>query len=326
VHVADFEGEPVLDLPSLRSDPEVNLVRDELQRIDPDGARTARVIRESIDMLYDGRHTGRFRWDQLFKTEKTHAGTLLEINLQREFGFKDGDRMDFKISGVDVDCKYSQRKGAWMIPPEAVGQVCLVVWFSDEQSRWELGVVRADKRILGAGANRDLKRTIRMDSRGAICWVHQDARLPENALLRLPTEDINAIFTVLAGKGNGQKRVNELFRRAQGLLISRAVVETVAMQDDPMKRVRSNRGARSNLKNEGIVIFGDAAKHRALAEKFGLPVPGRGEFVSTRLTPYRENGGSSAVEIAGSAWMLASGDDTACTAPDLPQGKAEADD
>ena len=52
---------------------------------DPDGTRAAAVFPATYDQLYDGQHTGRFRWDQLFKTEKTHFGTLLEINLRREF-------------------------------------------------------------------------------------------------------------------------------------------------------------------------------------------------------------------------------------------------
>ena len=74
-------------------------------------------------MLLDGQHTGRYRWDQLYKTEKTHFGTLVEINLQRAFGFADGQSMDFAIRGIDVDCKYSQSRGDWMIPPEAMGQL-----------------------------------------------------------------------------------------------------------------------------------------------------------------------------------------------------------
>jgi len=86
-------------------------------------------------MLLDGQHTGRYRWDQLYKTEKTHFGTLVEINLQREFGFADGVAMDFAICGIDVDCKYSQDRGEWMIPPEALGQIILGLWAGTRQSR-----------------------------------------------------------------------------------------------------------------------------------------------------------------------------------------------
>ncbi|BDE58652.1 hypothetical protein REA19_16680 [Prescottella equi] len=34
-------------------------------------------------MIYNGSETGRYRWDQLMKTEKTHYGTMFEINAQR---------------------------------------------------------------------------------------------------------------------------------------------------------------------------------------------------------------------------------------------------
>src|SRR5256885_8626710 len=100
----------------------------QLRQLDPDGSRTAQVLRDTLDQLYDGQRTGRYRWDQLYKTEKTHCGTLVEINLHREFEFQDGLKLDYQIAGVDVDCKYSQKNGAWMIPPEARGHLCLVLW------------------------------------------------------------------------------------------------------------------------------------------------------------------------------------------------------
>ena len=84
---------------------------------------------------------------------------------------------------------------------------------------------------------------------------------------------------------SGQQRVNELFRRAQRMRVSRTVVATVAMQDDYMKRVRGGGGARDQLRAEGIVIFGDYAGDQVLASALGLPRPGPGEFVSARLVP-----------------------------------------
>jgi len=53
-----------------------------------------------------------------------HFGTLAEINLQRAFGFADGTTMDFAIRGVDVDCKFSQNPGDWMIPRRRPGSWC----------------------------------------------------------------------------------------------------------------------------------------------------------------------------------------------------------
>ena len=112
-------------------------------------------------------------------------------------------------------------------------------------------------------------------------WLHSRAPLQENALIRLPERDVAAIFAL----PSGQQRVNELFRRAQRMRVSRTVVATVAMQDDYMKRVRGGGGARDQLRAEGIVIFGDYAGDQVLASALGLPRPGPGEFVSARLVP-----------------------------------------
>ncbi|MGW4429527.1 NaeI family type II restriction endonuclease [Streptomyces tendae] len=297
-------------------DPALDTVADEIRRADPDGSRFAGAIRRSIDMLLDGQHTGRFRWDQLFKTEKAHLGTLIEINVQREFDFADGASMDYSIAGSDVDCKYSQTLGQWMIPPEAHGHLLLVVWASDEQSRWSAGLVRALPERLNNGGNRDAKKTLNTAGRQAVKWLFDGALLQENMLLRLSEPDIDAIFS----HRSGQRRVDELFLRAQGRRVSRTVVATVAMQEDYMKRVRYNGGSRSRLQPRGIVILGHYSSHGRIAEALGLPVPGPGESVSARLAEARpEHGAAPRVELDGREWVLAGPVDPEQAVPKLPE-------
>jgi hypothetical protein len=89
--------------------PELDAVETELYRIDRTGDQFAKVLRDNFDQLYDGQHSGRWNYDQLHKTEKTHMGTLVEINLQREFGFTDGDSTDYRIAGIEVDCEAYSR-------------------------------------------------------------------------------------------------------------------------------------------------------------------------------------------------------------------------
>lgn len=310
--------EPVPEFPDplLIADAELRLVVSALREADPDGARFARALRRTIDMLLDGQHTGRYRWDQLHKTEKTYAGTLVEINLQREFDFADGEAMDYRIVGYDVDCKFSQRRGSWMIPPEAVGHLCLLVWASDEQSRWCAGLVRAEETRLNAGANRDAKRTLSTQGRAAIYWLFDGAPLQPNALLGLSDEDAAAVFA----PKSGQARIDELFRRAQHRPISRAAVATVAMQDDYMKRLRYNGGSRSRLQPEGIVILGQYSTHQDVAARLGLPIPQAGESVSARLVPWSEgrHPDGAAAELEGVRWALALPGDPVVAAPRLP--------
>lgn len=293
-------------------------VADELMARDPGGLRVARVLRRTYDMLLDGQHTGRYRWDQLYKTEKTHFGTLVEINLQREFGFSDGKTMDFAICGIDVDCKYSQGLAEWMIPPEAMGHIILGLWASDDLSKWSLGLVRISDHLLTASrGNRDLKRRLSAAGRAAVLWIFRDCMLPENALLRIPVLDVQKIFTC---SRYGTKRVDMLFRLAQQRLISRTVVATVAQQEDYMKRVRGNGGSRSSLRPEGIVILGQYESHRHLAQALAIPVPGLGESVSVQLARRRSrHAGLPFVTLADDDWVVAQPDDLAQPAPVLPE-------
>jgi hypothetical protein len=301
--------------PAPADDPELAAVAAELSALDADGTRMAGAIRGALDMLLDGQRTGRYRWDQLHKTEKTHAGTLVEIALARTLHLADGQALDYTIAGADVDCKFSHRMGGWMIPPEAGGQLLLLVQASDEDGAWSAGLVRATAEHLRPAGNRDGKRTLSEGGRAAVCWLHARAPLQDNALIRLPAQEVAAIFAA----SSGQQRVNELFRRAQRMRVSRTVVATVAMQDDYMKRVRDGGGARDQLRAEGIVIFGDYAGDQVLAAALGLPRPGAGEFVSARLARRIPPDDGRAIRLDGADWVLASAADRAEPAPALPR-------
>lgn len=254
-----------------------------MERLDPGGAITGQVLRDTFDQLYDGVRTRRYRWDQLFKTEKTHFGTLVEINLQREFEYADGAKLDYCIAGHDVDAKYSQSVGGWMLPPEAVGELCMVITASDQKSRFSVGVVRASEGLLNGGQNRDAKRTLSMAGRATIAWLQRDADLPPNTLLHMPEQDVAAVLAA----GAGTSRISELFRRTAGSVVGRAAVATVAAQLDVTRRVRGGQsGARDPLAAEGIVILGGAYDwQRAAARELGLPVPRRTEYVAGHVAP-----------------------------------------
>jgi hypothetical protein len=316
---------PGLEYPadvSRPQDSELAAVAVELRALDRDGTRMAAAIRGALDMLLDGQHTGRYRWDQLHKTEKTHAGTLVEIALARVLHLADGTTLDYTIAGADVDCKFSHRLGGWMIPPEADAKLLLLVQASDEDGTWSAGLVRATEENLSPAGNRDHKRALNERGRAAVHWLHRRATLQENALIGLPERDVAAVFAL----PSGQQRVNELFRRAQRMRVSRTVVATVAMQDDYMKRVRGGGGARDRLRGEGIVIFGDYAGDQMLAAALGLPRPGPGEFVSARLARRSRAtvGGVNGqhircVRLSGADWALASPADPFEPAPGLPR-------
>jgi len=296
-------------------DLEIKAVASEIIGLDPTGKRIARVLRDTIDQLYDGQRTGRYKWDQLYKTEKTHCGTLVEINLQREFKFTDGKTQDFQIAEVEVDCKYSQRLYGWMIPPEAIGHICMIVWAEDVANpTWSFGLVRASIEHLSGGGNRDGKRTLNQLGRDSIIWLWSREPLHPNVLLQLDNDTVSAIMS----PASGAKRINELFSRALGRIVGRGVVATVAQQDDYMKRVRSNGGARSALKPKGIIILGQYSSHVAIAKALELPIPGKGDSLSVRVVNAASNGPGVA-KIEGSLWRIAKVNEPVVSAPNLPR-------
>jgi hypothetical protein len=302
-------------------DAELGLVRSALRELDPDGMKFARVIRDTFDQLYDGQRTGRWNYDELHKTEKTHMGTLVEINLHREFNFGDGVQTDYEIAGVQVDCKFSRKRDDWMFPPESWNHICLVVWASDEKSAWSAGLVRVNGQHLGA-ANRDYKRRLTAQGRSAVVQVWPDrGALPENLLLHMDPAARDRVLNALGKRKTqrGQARVNQLFREVQGVLVGRTVIATVAQQHDYMKRVRYDGGARTHLRPEGILVLGHQSHHRAVAIALGLPVPQAGEVVAVRVVPVDAEDSRPSAEIEGRRWVIATPSDPVSEAPVIPE-------
>jgi hypothetical protein len=260
----------------------------------------------------------------LRKTEKTHMGTLVEINLHREFEFADGFAMDYQIAGVDVDCKFSQQLRGWEIPPEAEGHLCLLVWASEDDNRWEAGIVRITDVELGS-PNRDAKRKLTAEGESRVRWLWPRAALPENLLRHLDEPARKRILgaTGRGGRTSGQARINMLFRVVQRRLIRRATVLTVARQDDGPKRARDARLPK-HLGSEGILVLGHQQDDPEVARGLELAVPVKGQWISVRVSPAENTWAGPAAEIDGRPWRIAEPSDPVVNAPKLrPRGRED---
>lgn len=287
-----------------------------LEKADPTGERVGKLMRRTLDQLYDGQRTGRYSWAQLHKTERTHFGTLFEINLRREFDdvIDEGVLLDYRIAGVDVDCKFSQKLFGWMIPPEAFGKLLVVGYVNDTDAEFAFGVVRASAGHLRTSANRDAKVQLNPAGRDAVRWLQRPGQLPPNVLLECDEDTLRSIFA----PRSGQQRVNELLRRVTGRRIGRNTIATVAQQDDFMKRVRANGGARTSLRPEGLVVLGgDYEQHRRVARELGVDVPQPGEVTSVRVAPAQDDDAFTTF-ADGQYWRIAIEGDALALAPELP--------
>ena len=235
--------------------------------------QAAITLRQALDEVIDGMRTGRWSIDALEKTEKTYIGTKVEILFKFDFDLPDGQKLDTRIEGEEVDIKCTVLRD-WMIPSEAVGELCLLVRIDDLRSKFWIGLVRADPSLLRTGKNRDEKTSISSEGKKNIHWIIEGGQLPSNLLADLEPEIRETIFS----HRGGQARINELFRLVQNRIIPRVAIETVARQKDPMKRVRD---ARIALSREGILILGHQGNDPDLARKLGLPIPQKGQMIST---------------------------------------------
>jgi hypothetical protein len=237
--------------------------------------QAAETLRRALDEVIDGMRTGRWSVDSLEKTEKTYLGTKVEILFKFDFELLEGERLDIRIEGVEVDIKCTVLRD-WMIPQEAVGALCLLVRIDDQRSRFWIGVVRCDPKLLRKGLNRDHKTSLSADGKKSIHWLVEAGKLPENFLASLDEPVRHQIIS----QGSGQARVEALFRLVQGRIIPRVAIETVARQKDPMKRARD---ARKKLKAEGILVLGHQGEDPEIATARGYPIPKKGEMISISI-------------------------------------------
>lgn len=314
----------------------------------PDGRERFRwVLRDSLDQMFDGERTGRWCYQHLSKTEKTHLGTVVEITLGKEFEVPDGVDLDWRIPGTasDLDCKFSKDLGGWEIPMEMYecddhaersgkeNHAALLVWVDDDASQWAAGIVRAtDDRlrwkvrdgVRSRVYNRDNKRHLSDTGLAAVHWLWGGLQddLPENVLRHLQPAVRDAIFDE---KLSGQERVNELFKRVPGRLLSRHVINTVGQQDDAPKRARDARQLDRGIREDGFLVLGHQGAHPQIADRLGLPKPDKGEWISVRVTSVSASSARPKVRLDGGYWAAAEHDEVIVTAPALPKGRLDED-
>ncbi|MCI0638082.1 MAG: hypothetical protein L0Y70_03350 [Gemmataceae bacterium] len=242
------------------------------------------IIRKAIDEVIDAPRTNRFTLSETEKTEKTYLGTKIEILLRAHLNLPKGRVLDLNVAGVEVDIKNTMG-GNWTIPMEAFGHPCLLLKENEKSALCSVGLIIAREAYLNAGENRDSKRSFSASGLGNVWWILKDHPYPSNFWERVSQAQRNAIMNA----GAGTLRLAALFEAFQEQPIPRLIVQSIAQQDDYMKRIRRNGGARDILAPRGIAILWGRADRRLIA-RLGLGAVGPDEFVSYRPT--------TAVEIA----------------------------
>ncbi len=236
-------------------------------------------FRSAIDEVIDTARTGRHFFKQLEKTEKTYLGTKFEILLRDWLQVPRGVRLDLLIGEREVDVKSTTGGGSgWMIPPEAIDQFCILLRVNEASAKCAVGIVRARKDYLRGGFNRDAKTSFSAAGTANIWWLVSDFDYTPNFWTRIDEPLRRQIMSA----GRASKKLATLFEQCLGMPVSRVQVAAIAAQDDFMKRLRRNNGARDILAPKGIAIL-YSETDRELMVRLGLKFGSR-EFVSCKAS------------------------------------------
>src|SRR5580692_3253179 len=155
------------------NDPELDRVHASVVAMDAFASRAADAIRGAIDDVLRGERTGRYSIAQLSRQEKAHIGTQVEIALVQEFFHAEGKKLDTLVDGIEVDIKNTIGDN-WMIPHEAVGELCLLTLINEPDQTYSLGLVRAYDELLNK-PNQDGKRSLSTTGKATIRWIADKA-------------------------------------------------------------------------------------------------------------------------------------------------------
>jgi len=232
------------------------------------------LLRRAIDEVIDTARSNRFTLDETEKTEKTYLGTKVEILLRFFLKMPRGNKLDLSIDGTETDIKNTIHQ-TWTIPCEAMGHPCIVIKTNEKLAVCSFGIIVIRDEVLNIGENRDKKRTISNAGQEQIHWLLKDEPYPENFWQNLDPKLKREIIS----QSSGTKRLAALCRLVQQRPISRGIVYGLGQQNDAMKRLRKNGGARDALAREGIAIL-SGQYDQELIQNLGLPKCRRDEFVS----------------------------------------------
>lgn len=143
--------------------------------------RYGKVIRDAMDYVIDGERLGRTRLAEAEKAEKTIFGIKVEAYLRHEFGWPRGETLDFCWVEIEFDSKATIGK-TWMIPPEAVGQLCLLTRINEDDYFFQVGLLRATLNMLTKGSNQDKKKSVSALGKQHIKWLIPNGSIPEMSI------------------------------------------------------------------------------------------------------------------------------------------------
>jgi hypothetical protein len=197
-----------------------------------------------------------------------------------------GASLDVEISGVEVDIKASNQRG-WMIGPGQVGEILLLVYYSESKQEFSVGLIRAYQEFLNPGKNRDAKRTLNAYAKRYIVWLVDSQHLPVSILSSLSPEQMRHI---LSGT-NRSERLKRFLRLIPSYVpFPREVIETIVGGTDPLRGTRHDSALSTGGDHPLGAVRVLSFQRNAWAVALGCPPLAREEFMKVPVADLKRHG------------------------------------
>jgi len=254
------------------SDEELDRVEQSLRAIPDIKAKLLNGIARAVDEVVDPVRSARWAIDELDQPEKTVIGIRVENVLRMDLALERSNHLDMKVAGVNVDVKFTI-KSNWTIPPEAVGEICLVTQFNEKQKTISAGLIRTTKDVLNLGKNRDQKTTISTAGKQYIRWLVKDEPATPSIVCFMANLDSEVRREITDPHVGAQVRQNRLFSALLDTPIPEQLVEAISQHKDWTRRLRPD-ARNPSAPGETIgydVLRQSSAKDRARLAQEGKP-------------------------------------------------------
>jgi hypothetical protein len=218
---------PDRDAPDTGRDAELEKVYRAICAIPNASSILCEGVSQAVDEVVDPVRSGRWTVSQLERPEKKTIGTRVENVLRMALGLPRAAHLDVVVDGTNVDIKFTVNNN-WSVPPEAVGELCLLTRFNVQQVTVSAGLLRTTDLNLNEGRNRDQKRSVSRQGRDSIRWIIRDEHPRGSVVGFLGAIDDETRARLTDPAAGAEERLNRLFLTFKYVPIAEVVVEAIA--------------------------------------------------------------------------------------------------
>lgn len=135
------------------------------------------LLRKAMDEVIDSARTNRFTLDETKINERIYLGTKVRVQLRNCLKLSKGKMPDLGSGENEVGIQSTIRK-TWSIPPEIVGNLCLLVKSDEKRAVCSIGAMVIRNKVLNTTKQSSGRRMISNTGIANIHWILKDEPIP----------------------------------------------------------------------------------------------------------------------------------------------------